>query len=339
MDSDRSPATPTVSFVMPAWKGRFLERAVASVLSQTFRDFELVVADDASPDGIEGIVRGFADPRVRYFRNGENIGGRDLAAAWNAAMAHARGRFAVLASDDDEYRPEYLAEMMELAARFPSAGVYHCRVEYIDADGRTLGASEPRAPFESGAEFLYNRGVRRMKQCAPEFMFRTEDLRAAGGFFPSPRAWYSDDATWMTLARGRGAAYSPRPLFRWRDSGENVSAVFADVAEKLRAAAEFRPWIHGLIRSSPASAPGDAALLARADREIDYAIDHLAMWVFRNARLADAVRALWRLDRGPRLRLARGMSGAALRRAAEKLASALRRRRAVGGDLGLEVGD
>ena len=306
-----------VSFVMPAWKRRFFERAVESVLSQAFRDFELVVVDDASPEGLEEAVRRFGDPRIRYFRNAENIGGRDLPAAWNAAMEKARGKFAVLASDDDEYRPEYLAEMMSLVERFPSAGVYHCRVEFIDAEGRVHGESELRAPFETGAEFLYNRGVRRMKQCAPEFMFRTEDLRAAGGFFPSPRAWYSDDATWMTLAKRGGAAYSPRALLRWRHSGENISAVFTDVSDKLRAAVEFRPWVHGLIRSFQETSPGDSAILARADREIDGAIDHLAMWVFRNARPADAVRALWRLDLGPRLRLAYGMSVAALRRFAE----------------------
>ena len=315
--SEGGDSSPAVSFVMPAWKRRFFERAVESVLSQTFRDFELVVVDDASPEGLEEAARRFGDPRVRYFSNAENIGGRDLSAAWNAAMKKARGRFAVLASDDDEYSPEYLAEMMSLVERFPAAGVYHCRVEYIDAEGRVHGESELRAPFETGAEFLYNRGVRRMKQCAPEFMFRTEDLRAAGGFFSSPRAWYSDDATWMALARRGGAAYSPRALLRWRDSGENISAVFTDVSDKLRAAAEFRPWVHGFIRSFQAASPGDAAILARADQEIDGAIDHLAMWVFRNARFADAVRALWRLDFGPRLRLAYGMLVAALSRLAE----------------------
>ena len=312
--------SPAVSFVMPAWKRRFLAKAVGSVLSQTFRDFELVVVDDCSPESLEDVVRSFADPRVRYLRNAENIGGRDLAAAWNAAMAHARGEFAVLASDDDEYRPEFLDEMLALARRRPDAGVYHCRVEYIDADGRALGESEVRAPFETGAEFLYNRGVRRMRQCAPEFMFRTADIRAAGGFVPSPRAWYSDDATWMLLAKEGGAAYSPRALLRWRYSGENISSVFSDVAEKLRAAEEFRPWVHALIRSFGDVPPRDAELLARADREIDGAIDHLALWVLRNARPADAARALFGLGGGPcaRLRFALRMAAAALRRAGER---------------------
>ncbi len=302
---------------MPAWKGRFFGRAVESVLSQAFRDFELVVVDDASPENLSDAVRRFGDPRIRYFRNAENIGGRDLSAAWNVAMEKARGRFAVLASDDDEYSPEYLAEMMSLVGRYPAAGVYHCRVEYIDADGRAHGESELRAPFETGAEFLYNRGVRRMRQCAPEFMFRTDDLRAAGGFFPFPRAWYSDDATWMALARRGGAAYSPRALLRWRDSGENISALFTDVYDKLRAGEEFRAWVHDFIGAFQAAGPRDAETLARAGREIDGAIDHLAMWVFRKARPADAFRALWRLGRGRRLRLALGMSAAALRRFVE----------------------
>ena len=192
------------------------------------------LVDDAAPEGLEEVARRFDDPRIRYFRNAWNIGGRDLSAAWNAAMGKARGRFAVLASDDDEYRPEYLAEMMSLVERFPAAGVYHCRVEYIDAEGCVHGENE------------------------------------------------------------------------------------------LRAAAEFRPWVHDLIRSFQAASPGDAAILARTNKEIDGAIDHLAMWVFRNARPADAVRALWRLDLGPRLRLAYGMSVAALRRLVEIAVAAWR---------------
>ena len=87
---------PKISFILPAYKGRFFREAVRSILAQTYRDFELVVVDDASPDGLrellekelrdrkvekvggEWIVDGM---RVRYYRNEENIGGKDLVAA------------------------------------------------------------------------------------------------------------------------------------------------------------------------------------------------------------------------------------------------------------------
>ena len=92
---------PKISFIIPAYKGRFFKEAVRSILAQTYRDFELVVVDDASPDGLRELLEEelqqnhhcstsnlqpstsyFVDGvRVRYYRNEENIGGMDLVAA------------------------------------------------------------------------------------------------------------------------------------------------------------------------------------------------------------------------------------------------------------------
>ena len=60
---------PKVSFIMPAYKARFLKEAIASIIAQTFVDWELVVVDDCSPDNLEQIVSKFKDGRIRYFRN------------------------------------------------------------------------------------------------------------------------------------------------------------------------------------------------------------------------------------------------------------------------------
>ena len=281
-----------VSVIMPAWKRRFLRRAIESVLSQEFRDFELVVVDDASPEGLGGVVRGFADPRLVYRRNEANIGGGDLAAAWNCAMGHARGDLSVLASDDDEYDPAFLGEMVRLADGKPGVDVFHCRVAYRDAEARESGASELRAGWESAVEFMYNRCVRRMRQCAPEFPFRTEALRAIGGFVPFPRAWHSDDATWMSLARRGGVAYTPRPLLRWRSSPENISSQFEDAAEKIEASELFREWAHAYLAGLEPQSESEREMLARAHSGVGRGTDHLSLWVLRHAGLKGAARAV-----------------------------------------------
>lgn len=66
---------PSVSVIIPAYNGvsRHLEEAITSVLSQTFRDLELIVVDDASTDDTARLVLRF--PQARYFRRAEN-GGR-----------------------------------------------------------------------------------------------------------------------------------------------------------------------------------------------------------------------------------------------------------------------
>lgn len=281
-----------VSFIMPAWKRSFLRQAIESILSQDYADFELVVVDDASPENLEEVVREFNDSRIIYKRNKENIGGQDLVAAWNHAMEYARGEFCVLASDDDEYAPGYLTEMMGLAEKYRDVDVFHCRLAYIDSDGNRTGISEIRNEYESGSEFLYNRAARRMKQCAPEFMFRTEALRRIGGFVSFPRAWFSDDATWISLAKEHGVAYSSQVLFSWRSSGENISTLFSDVTEKLKAGEMYLEWLKSYINDFSTVSEKDRDMLLKSAKGVGYAVDHISFWVLHNAKFKDAVRAV-----------------------------------------------
>ena len=69
-----APTFPRVSVVVPLYqKERYIGRTIASVLAQTFDDFELVVLDNACTDGSADVVRSFTDPRVRLERNEETI--------------------------------------------------------------------------------------------------------------------------------------------------------------------------------------------------------------------------------------------------------------------------
>src|SRR5262245_55477504 len=74
-----APAAPEVSVVLPTWRrnaGGFLRRALESVLSQSFRDLELIVVDDGSTDGSRELVLDLQkrDPRIVYVRHEINSG-------------------------------------------------------------------------------------------------------------------------------------------------------------------------------------------------------------------------------------------------------------------------
>ena len=70
-----SATDPMVSFVVPCHKlAHWLPDCVASILSQTCRDFEVLIMDDCSPDNTSEVARSFQDPRVRYIRNETNLG-------------------------------------------------------------------------------------------------------------------------------------------------------------------------------------------------------------------------------------------------------------------------
>jgi len=65
-----------VSVVLPTYnRTDLLPRAIRSVLSQTFTDFELIVVDDGSTDDTRGVVAARCDPRIRYIRHDRNLGG------------------------------------------------------------------------------------------------------------------------------------------------------------------------------------------------------------------------------------------------------------------------
>ena len=85
--------TPSFSIGVPAFKGAYLRECIDSILLQTVPDFELIVVNDASPDPVRDIVHSYADERIRYYENAENIGAENVVRNWNRCLDYARGRF------------------------------------------------------------------------------------------------------------------------------------------------------------------------------------------------------------------------------------------------------
>lgn len=91
-------------------RSQFLGESITSVLGQTVQDFEIVVVDDGSTDDTEEVVAGFADPRIRYFRQ-EQAG---VAAARNRAATEARGYYTAVHDDDDLMTPWRLESQLNV---------------------------------------------------------------------------------------------------------------------------------------------------------------------------------------------------------------------------------
>ncbi len=97
--------TPTVSVIIPLYnKGRYIERALSSVLAQTFPPLEIIVVDDGSTDEGPEKVLCFGDPRISLIRQ-EN---RGPGAARNAGLAIAKGKYVTFLDADDEWLPSFL---------------------------------------------------------------------------------------------------------------------------------------------------------------------------------------------------------------------------------------
>lgn len=102
--------TPKISVVLPTYnRGYIISRAIESILSQTFKDFELIIVDDGSSDNTEAVVRTFADPRIRYVKELHRGG----AATRNTGIVISQGEFIAFQDSDDEWLPEKLEMQME----------------------------------------------------------------------------------------------------------------------------------------------------------------------------------------------------------------------------------
>ena len=292
-----------LSFILPAYKRQYLSEAIKSILAQTFKDFELIVVDDCSPENLYSIVEGFSDSRLRYVRNEQNLGGLNLTLAWDKALTYANGELCVLASDDDVYMPTYAEKMLDIADRFKDVDVMHCRIGIIDDKGGLYKIGEARPEYESCADLLYARGVKRCIQTAPEFMFRTSALKKIGGFVSFPAAWYSDDASWAMLARDKGIVCHPEVLFHWRFSGVNISARRDVTERKVIAAEEYKKWLRMFLEEAPCLSTEDKHIYDFLKKHIYESVDQQTLFDLSDACLGDWLRLMINVQLPCRLKL------------------------------------
>lgn len=102
--------TATVSVVIPTFRrAGLVRRAIDSVLNQTYKDVEVLVVDDGSPDHTRDVVAGVHDERVRYLRHDRN---RGLPAARNTGIKAATGEYIAFLDDDDMWLHEKLEKQV-----------------------------------------------------------------------------------------------------------------------------------------------------------------------------------------------------------------------------------
>ncbi|HSR50086.1 MAG TPA: glycosyltransferase [Acidobacteriota bacterium] len=115
----RHAARPAVSVVVPTYnRAHLIGETIESVSSQSRPDWELLIVDDGSDDGTADVVRGFADPRIRYLPLQAT---RSMSLPRNKGLSCARGRYIALMDSDDLWEPRKLEVQIEALKRHPRA--------------------------------------------------------------------------------------------------------------------------------------------------------------------------------------------------------------------------
>jgi len=135
--------SPIVSVIIPTYnRTKLLERAVNSVLRQTYKELELIIVNDSSKDETEKVIKKYADDRIKYICHQKNLGGP---AARNAGIRAAKGEYVALLDDDDEWFPEKLEKQVKHFSEVSNkVGLVYSGFEVIDMNGNVIHKTYPK---------------------------------------------------------------------------------------------------------------------------------------------------------------------------------------------------
>ena len=206
---------PMVTIGLPVYNAqRYLDQALDSLLAQTYTDFELIIADNASTDRTQEICLAYAakDQRIRYHRNEKNLG---AAPNFNLLFQLSASKYFKWAPYDDLIEPTFLARCVEVMEQHPEVVLCYSRAKIIDEQSAYVVDYNP-GPDTSSAkpnERFGNLILRPEYAIQQMALIRSATLKATGlyGSFPS-----SDEVLLAELAL-RGRFYEiPDRLYLYR---------------------------------------------------------------------------------------------------------------------------
>ena len=202
---------------MPVYNGeKYIAQAIDSVLSQSFRDFELIVIDDGSTDKSAEIVGSYSDKRVRYVANQVNLG---LASARNRAIEVANSDYLAWLDSDDISLPDRLNKQVALLDRHPGIGLCGTWV-------RTLGLGSeqiwqyPSDPMFVRARMLFDDPLATSAAMVRRSCLAMDGLRFDARFPPA-----EDYDLWERISRNSGVCNIAEVLTLYRVHPNQISTI------------------------------------------------------------------------------------------------------------------
>jgi hypothetical protein len=253
--------TPAISILLPVYNGaKYLRPCIASVLEQSFTEFELLIVDDYSSDHSRAILEEFRDPRIRITYHSANAG---LFESLNELLGQASAPVVRFLCQDDILIGHCLKTETRFLAEHPGVVISYCRAIVIDEHGKTVGKWEYHEPEVIDPplawQLFYYYG------CLPGNLstvcLRRDVALALGGFDVSFRVG-GDYEMWVRMCTRGSLGIIDHHLLNIRSHGQQLSvsrssgvAAIAD-DRRIRATllerlpAQVRPWarLYAILR-------------------------------------------------------------------------------------------
>jgi glycosyltransferase involved in cell wall biosynthesis len=296
-------AMPRVSVTIPTYNcARFLGQSIATVLSQTYTDHEIIVVDDGSTDDTRQVLAQFND-KIRYFY--QPNGG--LSSARNLALAQVRGEFIAYLDADDLWYPHRLEVEVAFLDAHPECGLVHSDVTVIDEGDHVLHRrfnAETRREWPEGDCVLDL--LRRCHIQVPTVLERRACVERVGTFDRRLKT-AQDYLHWIRIAmEGMAIGYVAEPLAMYRRTPSSLSSsprrLFEDLViifEELLADRSLSlKWGEGAVaiaRDRLYAARRDLSYLERLEgrgsHSLEHTLDLVRQWPLRPALYVDLLKA------------------------------------------------
>jgi glycosyltransferase involved in cell wall biosynthesis len=235
---------PLVSVIIPAYNaGLFLRQAINSILNQSYRNFELIIVDDASTDNSWEIISSFKrqySKKIKVVKLPQNLNrGGDVAG--NIGLNLAKGEFVARMDADDIAMPDRLEKQVSFLLTNPEIFAVGSNAHVINKDGYLIG--EKKMPLDN--ENIYREFFVFHPLIHPTLMFRRSAIKRKNLY----KIEYQANNDYLTffemITKGYRFANLPEKLLCYRFHGKNDSLVkvkskfFNSLKIRLQAVREF----------------------------------------------------------------------------------------------------
>ena len=202
-----------ITVLMPVFNAeKYLNEAIDSILQQTFNDFNFLIINDGSVDKSEEIILSYKDARIKYVKNETNIG---LVATLNKGIDLIDTKYIVRMDADDLSVPHRLKVLYQFMEAHSDIGVFSSGLERFGAESAIWVS--PQFNDEIKARLLFDSSIAH----AP-CIIRTKILKENKIYYRDIHPHMEDHDLWIRLKDLTDFENTPEPLYKYRDTGENI---------------------------------------------------------------------------------------------------------------------
>jgi glycosyltransferase involved in cell wall biosynthesis len=216
-----------ITVFLPVRNGiKYIERAVSSVLAQSYKNFKFIILDNNSTDGTTQFIKGLRDERVEKIYSNADL---SIFESWHRIYKYAQAdkvsdkSFLTTIGHDDIYRKDFLEIVSSLINESPGFDIYQTQFDIIDENDRVVRCCMPIPRMETARDFLLARCYGFRDSFGTGYVFRTSQYLKVGGFKDLPLLLWSDDLLVYRAIDSSLKVCSDRIAFSYRAHSSSAS--------------------------------------------------------------------------------------------------------------------